>query len=128
MYFTFFFSYKCSDISCFQAHQEKCVRTEFLNDAEDTTWFYKIEGKENQKCKINAEILQVKEGSLDKIKLEGTSMDCYLQIGDISLPESDLTKCHGRLKEELQEIIIENAHKYIIENIGKINPELNKTI
>jgi hypothetical protein len=55
-------------------------------------------------------------------------MDCYLQIGDISLPESDLTKCHGRLKEELQEIIIENAHRYIIENIGEINKELNKTI
>jgi hypothetical protein len=130
MYFTFFFSYRCSDISCFQIHQEKCVRAKFLEDTEDITWFYKIKGKEDKKCKINAEILQVKEGSLDKIKLEGTSMDCYLQIGDISLPESDLSKCHGILKEELQEIIINNAHRYIIDNIGKgkVNEILNNTL
>ncbi|MAG78891.1 hypothetical protein CMI40_00765 [Candidatus Pacearchaeota archaeon] len=128
IYFTFFFSYDCDDLACFQSHQEKCTKTEFLNDADDTTWLYNIKGKENGKCKINVEVLQIKTGALDKMKLEGTSMDCYLTIGDISSPEVDLKKCHGILKEEFQDIMIKNAHKYIIDNIGEINEELDKTI
>jgi len=128
IYFTFFFSYKCEDISCFRAHQEKCSRTEFINDLSDTTWNYKIHGKEGGSCEIEVEILQIKEGTNDKVRLEGQSMKCYLPLTEISSPESDLQRCHGLLKEELQEIMIKNAHKYIVDNIGDISEELNKAV
>ena len=39
-------------------------------------------------------------------------------------PEKDLSKCHGRLKEELQAIIINKLHTYIIENIGEFRGNL----
>lgn len=128
IYFTFFFSYKCEDIACFQAHQEKCSKTEFINDDKAITWAYKINGKKDGKCEINVEILQIKEGSLDKKVLEGKSMNCYLPIGSKSFPEKDISVCHGLLKEEFQDIMLKNAHKYIVENIGEINAELNKVV
>ena len=128
IYFTFFFSYSCDDIACFRAHQQKCSRTEFINDAEDTTWFYKILGEENKACEIKVKVIQVKKGDISKRKLEGKSMNCYLPLGDTSSPEADIESCHGLLKEELQNIIIEKLHLYVIENIGEIGEELKKAV
>jgi len=128
IYFTFFFHYKCKDLSCFRSYQEKCSKAEFVNDGERTTWFYQISGKSKDICSIKVQILKIKEGSIDQSVLEGESMDCYLLVGDITTPESDLKRCHGLLKENLQEIMIKNAHKYIAENIGTINKEINSTI
>lgn len=130
VYFSFFFSYSCklNDIACFRAHQEKCVRTEFVNDAGDATWSYHITGKKNDLCEIEASIIQVKEGSIDKENLAGKSMVCSLSLGSISPPESDLKGCHGLLKEEIQELMIQQAHKYIVKNIGQIGEELNKVV
>lgn len=128
VYFTFFFSYTCEDLSCFQAHQEKCSKTKFIRESESITWSYKIKGDDGGLCGIDAEILQVKKGDIDKIRLEGKSMMCYLPLGSTSLPELDLSRCNGILKEELQNIIIKNLHTYIVENIGEITEELNKPI
>jgi len=89
---------------------------------------YKIKGMEDGKCKVDVKVLQVKEGSLDKTALEGYSMLCYLGKGDTTLPESDLTRCHGLLKEKIQEIMIQNAHAQIIKNLGQIAPELEKVL
>ena len=128
VYFTFFFSYKCSDLACFQAHQEVCSRTKFVNDAEDVTWAYYIKGKENGECKIEVKVLNVKTGSIDKASLNGKLMTCYLTLGSTVSPEADLAKCHGILKEELQNMIINKLHAYIIENVGEISGELQKVI
>jgi hypothetical protein len=51
-------------------------------------------------------------------------MTCYLPIGDDRVPEADISVCHGILKEELQAIIIEKLHLYVVENIGEISSEL----
>ena len=127
VYFTFFFYYSCDDkdTACFKAHQEKCSKTKFLNDNEDALWSYKIKGKENNQCKIYVEFVQAKKGDIELIKLEGKSMDCYLPIGNTNSPESDISKCHGLLKEELQNIIINKLHNYIVKNVGEIGEELN---
>lgn len=128
IYFSFFFAYSCDDLVCYQAHQKKCSPTKFVNDAEETTWKYHVKGKEDGRCEIKVTALQVKKGTIDKMQLEGKSMLCYLFIGDETNPESDISKCHGELKEELQDLIIQNLHKYIVDNLGNIGDALNETI
>jgi len=117
VYFTFFFYYKCDDLACFKAHQIECSKTKFINDLESTTWLYTIEGDKGKKCVIDVEILQVKEGTLDRKFLEGTSMQCSLLKGSIDSPEGDLTLCNGLLKEGIQELIIKNTHSQIVSNL-----------
>ena len=126
IYFTFFFYYSCDDMACFQAHQEKCVKTKFINDEQDTTWKYTIRGKEGGTCRINVEALTIKKGDIDKQKLEGKEMDCYLPLGSIVEPESDLARCTGELKEDMQNLIIQRLHAYIIENVDEIDEELEQ--
>jgi hypothetical protein len=128
IYFTFFFYYSCDDLSCFQSHQEKCVKTKFINDEEDTTWKYTIQGKEGDRCEITVEALVIKKGSADKQKLEGKEMNCYLPLRSIATPESDLARCHGELKEEMQNLIIQKLHAYIIENVEEIDEELEQIL
>jgi len=118
IYFTFFFYYSCTDASCFKSHQVKCAKTKFINNEEATTWLYTIQGKQANLCDIEVKILQIKQGDLDRKTLEGKSMICSLDVGSISSPESDLSICHGRLKEDIQEIMIKNTHSEILSNIG----------
>ena len=126
LYFTFFFHYSCSNMECFQSHQEKCVRTNYIRDTEDTTWKYTIKGKTGEDCEINVKALVIKKGTADKQKLQGKEMACYLPIRSLSLPEADLGLCTGELKEEMQNLIIQKLHEYIIENIEEIDEELEK--
>ena len=130
IYFTIFFYYRCdnNDMACFKEHQRKCVKTKFINDKEDATWAFRILGKESGNCEIEVSVLSIKEGTLEKEKLVGNSMICLIQLGLETPPESDLSNCHGILKEGIQEIMIKNAHAYIITNIGKVSEELNKVI
>lgn len=128
IFFTFFFSYVCEDKACFQAHQIKCSRTTFVSDVEDMTWFFDIKGKQDSKCEIEVGILQVKKGDIERKVLEGKTMNCYLPIGSIKSPETDISICHGILKEELQNTIIRKLHSYILENVGEIGEELEKTV
>ena len=128
VYFTFFYAYKCNDLACFQSHQKKCVRTSFVNVEEDTTWKYLIKGKSSGRCIVNVEVLNIKKGERNKQVLIGKDMNCYLPLGSAVSPESDITRCHGVLKEELQNLIIQKMHSYIVENLGEISEELEKVI
>jgi hypothetical protein len=128
IYFTFFYYYKCETLSCFQEHQKECARTKYINDASDATWGYFINGKDGDNCVITTELIHLKTGTLEKQNLEGKNMKCYLPLGKTTAPESDLFLCHGLLKEDLQNMIIQRLHKHIIENIGEIAEELNKVI
>lgn len=128
IYFTFYFTYSCKDMACFKAHQRECSRTKFVNDADDISWRYKIVGETNKACEIYVKVLKIKQGSLEKKRIEGKDMVCYLPLGDDLNPESDVSNCHGILKEELQEMVIEKLHLYVIENIGEISEELKKAV
>ena len=125
VYFSFFFYYKCEDVACFRAHQEKCSKTKFVNDVESAEWEYQIKGEKDGKCEINVKINQVSQGDINKLALEGKSMDCFLPIGNINSPESDISICHGELKEKTQELIIQKLHAYIVSNLGEIGTELD---
>ncbi len=128
VYFTFFFYYRCDDLGCYRGHQEKCARTKFLNEDADALWQYRIDGKKSGQCVVNVEIVRLKEGTIDKSVLEGKSMNCYLELESIVNPEQDLSLCHGALKEEMQNLIIQKLHKYVLENVGNISSELNKAV
>lgn len=132
IYFTFFYSYKCKDLACFREHQRRCnlisSKTTYINDVEDATWSYYIKGKKGYQCKIEVKLLQIKKGDLSFSKLEGSSMNCYVQAGSTVAPESDLSNCHGDLKEGLQETIINKLHKYIVNNLGEIGEGLKKPL
>ena len=124
IYFTWFFSYKCNDLACYVEHQKDCSPTKFVNNAEDVTWKYFILGKEKSRCEVEVTALQVKQGTVDKKVLQDKSMVCSLGLGNAELPDSDLSKCSGELKEEMQNLIIQNLHKYIVDNLGEIGEEL----
>ncbi|MBD3247541.1 hypothetical protein GF378_02890 [Candidatus Pacearchaeota archaeon] len=124
MYFTFYYYHTCEDMSCYVAHQKECSRTRFVNDAENTVWEYLIKGTTNGKCEINVKVLRVKTGDVSQKKLEGKEMTCYIPKGSKSLPEADIAMCNGKLKEQLQNMIIQKLHTYILENLGEIGQEL----
>lgn len=128
IYFTFFFYYSCKDLSCYRSHQEKCAKTKFTYEGLDANWIYKIQGRDSDSCKIDVTLKSLREGSAEKKVLEGETMTCYIPYGNIVNPEKDLSRCHGLLKEEMQNIIIQNLHKYIFEKIGEISTELNKAV
>jgi hypothetical protein len=122
---TFFYTEKCEDLECFQSAMKECDKARYTNDAEEATWGYKIHGEEKGECLIEVELLQVKSGSLGLDGLQNLKMTCNFKHGIVEYPEKDLDKCHGRLKEEMQSIIIENLHKYILDNLDEIGESLN---
>ena len=60
--------------------------------------------------------------------LEGKDMDCYVPRGIVITPQSELERCHGNLKEEMQKIMINKLFSYISGNVGTISEELKKVI
>ena len=128
IYFSFFFSYKCADDACFASHREKCARTVYVKEGEDTVNKYRILGMADGLCEIEVEILEIKTGTVDKRKLEGKSMVCSATTAGNEAPESDLSQCSGLLKESIQEIMIQNAHAQIIANLGEIGEEFGKVL
>jgi hypothetical protein len=122
--FTFFTASSCFDAECFQEMMRDCKSATYINDDDEATWHYEIMGKEQGLCEIEVILLQVKKGELEAEKLSGLDMVCSYPIGFVLYPEKDLEQCHGRLKEELQAIVIRKLHQHIIENLGEISEEL----
>jgi len=128
LYLTFFYTKNCSDASCFNSALVKCRRASFINDAEDATWLYNIKSKSQGECKIDVKLLQLKQGTNEMAGMEGKEMVCYLPLGTITSPQGNLANCHGLLKEEMQSLIINRLHNYIVNNLGQISEELTKAI
>ena len=136
IYLTFIYTPKCKDIACWEAKLVKCSKAKYLNDAKDISWFYIIKGKVDDRCEVNVKALEIKRGLTTTEVLKGKDMDCFLSLGVITEPEQNPNICNGRLKEEMQTLIIQKLHQYIVSNIGEISQELigiggvtgNKTI
>lgn len=127
-YFMFFYSQKCMNKECFNSALSACKRAEFIKEADDASWLYKIAGRSNEECKVIVKMLQLKQGNIEMAVLEGKEMACYLAFGSVAEPQENINKCSGSLKEEMQKIIINRLHSYITENLGEIAGELNKVI
>ena len=85
---------------------------------------YIIRGNSDDKCRVDIELLQGELNNQDSIKLERQSMSCMLPESVIMIPESDISNCHGMLKEGLQDILIKKLHVYLVQNLGRLNLEL----
>jgi hypothetical protein len=128
IYFTFFFYSTCSDSNCYYSHLAKCSRTNFEREDSSAKWIYKITGSENNKCSVEVSVVQIKLGDIQNTILEGKSMTCLVEKNLLVFPDSDLLKCSGKLKEELQSLIIQKLHSYILENVGEIKQGLSKPL
>lgn len=128
VYFTFFYSRICDNQACFNNALEKCSKKSYVNDGKEAVWIYTIKGKSSEECVVDIRLDQVKEGNVNLASLEGKEMTCYVPLGIVVSPEKDLKKCHGLLKEEMQDMIINNLHSYIVKNIGEVSEELNKVV
>jgi hypothetical protein len=123
-FWRFFLAYtKCEDWDCFNQNLKECNRAKFIGGS-DMIFEYNILKKSDEKCVVEIILLQGELNNQDSKKLEGKSMECYLPLGIIMLPESNLGYCNGILKESFQELFITKLYIYIIQNIGRINLEV----
>jgi len=126
IYTSWFYNPKCENYACWQGYMEKCSKISFINDGSEASWGYTVKGLEGNECAITVKLLQVKKGELGLASLAGEEMTCNYPKGVSTYPEQDLSKCHGILKEDLQGIIINKLHAYILENLGKFDESLSK--
>jgi len=127
IYLTIFKTEKCQDKECFFNSLENCKRVSWINENEKSTFKYTIlSNLDNQECKINVQLLNIKQGSVDNEKLLGKSMICNILKLETQYPEEDLSMCSGPLKEEMQDLIIKKMHNYLLENLGEIKQEFNQ--
>lgn len=127
-YFIIFYGQTCYNSECFKEALIKCQRANYIADKPETILSYEISGRSGDSCKINVKMLQVKKGSAEIAVLEGKSMICLTPFGSEIRPEDNIKYCHGLLKENIQEIIIQRMHSQILENIGIIKEEFTKII
>jgi hypothetical protein len=125
-YLTFFYNPECKNFECWQKYMSRCSRATFINEEPEASWGYTIKGMSNKQCHITVKLLQAKQGELGISKIIGEEMDCYYPKGTATYVEKDLSKCHGLLKEELQQIIINKLHAYILENLGEFDKALGR--
>ena len=128
VYFLTIYTEKCSDNACFDTRLVNCKKATWINDAEEAAWLYSIKGKESGNCEVEVKLLLIKKGKAEIEKAEGKSMTCYLPLNTMSSPGENLEYCTGKLKEELQDIIIKRMHSYILDNLGEIKEELTRPI
>lgn len=122
---TFFHAPRCETFACYEENMKECKPANYLNDGTEATWRYEILGLKEGACVVEVTLLQSKTGELGMEKLSGYTMECGFPKGVAAYPEKDLGMCHGRLKEEMQGIIIKKLHTYIVDNIGEIDETLD---
>jgi hypothetical protein len=125
---TFFHTPRCQTFECYEDRMRECKPANYLNDGPEATWRYEVKGIENGACVVGVMLLQSKTGELGMEQLAGYDMDCGFPKGVVAYPEKDLGNCHGRLKEEMQGIIIKKLHTYIVDNIGEIDETLQLSV
>jgi len=125
---SFYHAPRCQSFECYDGKMRQCEPAKYLNDAEEATWLYEIKGIEDGACVVDVTLLQSKAGELGMEDLAGYNMQCGFPKGVVDYPEKDLGNCHGRLKEEMQGIIIKRLHTYIVDNIGEIDEALDLVV
>ena len=114
----------CFGYECFQEKMISCKPATYVNEEPEASWGYEILSKKNNLCEVEVTLLNAKEGDLDLRQYEGNSMTCSYNLGISAYPEKDLSVCHGLLKENLQNVIIDKLYRYVIDNIGEISESL----
>jgi len=133
IYFTFFFTRKCKDESCFNDGLKGCKRINYVANDKNVIWRYTIRGSPffgvaKNTCKVEVEVIQAKSGIKEVEDLVNKKMTCYMPLGLVTKPENDISRCQGLLKEEMQTMIINKLHQYIINNLGEIDQEVTTAV
>ncbi len=123
IWMNFFYARKCEDQMCFDSALRNCDRARFVKQG-NMTFNYLILGEKSGECKVHMRVLETNLGVAENQKLIGKSMFCWVPAGVVAAPESQIDNCHGVLKEELQDMIIQNLHRQIVQNLGEINRDL----
>ncbi|MFH0808623.1 MAG: hypothetical protein V1888_03340 [archaeon] len=119
-----FFSYgSCDNWDCFNKNLKACDRVKFVGGT-DMIFEYTVKGSSDAGCRVDVELLMGELNNQDSIKLEHQKMSCVLPRGVVMIPESNIGRCHGLLKEGLQDLVIKKLHTYLVQNLGKINLEI----
>jgi hypothetical protein len=127
MFLRYVYYSNCGDLSCFQKNLQNCERTKYLSEGK-TIYKYYIIGKRDGICKVNVALLGGEFEEADLASLQGKNMDCYLPLNSAVMPDQDISKCHGLLKEGLQDIMIKKLNFYIAENVGRINYQIYQSL
>jgi len=116
-----FFSYAfCDTRDCFNSRLEGCNKAKFVG-GEEMIFEYTIKGFSNKGCEVRVQLLQGELNNQDSEKLETYEMTCYLPEGVIMIPEKNIGKCTGLLKEGLQDLVIKKLHTYLVQNLDNLN-------
>ncbi len=119
-----FFSYAtCENWDCFNSKLKGCGKTKFIG-GDKMIFEYTIEGIKDDRCEVGVQLLQGELNNQDSITLENRKMTCMLPKGVVIIPESNIGRCSGSLKEGLQDLIINKMHSYLVQNLGRLNLEM----
>ena len=123
-YFFFLKASVCNDFECYQHALETCKKSELVREDDNGIWRYVIEKSVDENtCVVEVSLLALKQGNIDMEELQGLSMECSILRSSAEFPENDIASCSGKLKEGIQEVMIQRMHNYLLKNIGKINEE-----
>ncbi len=123
IWFLFFYIEPCEDGGCFYKAMIESKKVSWIKEDDKATWIYTIIGSRRDTNMVEVRLLELKEGAEDIERLKGKKMVCEVVKGDARSPEADTSQCSGPLKEELQEILIQRMHNYLLQNVGKIEQE-----
>lgn len=118
-------SIECKDINCYKEYLLKCKKSFLINEDNNYAYRYEIlKNNENSYCNVDVRLIKVKNSTAEGEKLEGLNMICKVNKYEDIMPEKNILSCSGKLREELQEIIINKLHNTILQNLKEIQ---NKT-
>ena len=126
LYFLFFNIQKCDTKECFEKAGLNCKKVSWLREDAQAAWSYKIIGKGKESCTVQVKLLKLNKGKIDSEGLIGKEMTCDLIKGGTEFPEKDISRCHGILKEEMQNVLIQRMHDYLLQNVGKLEEGFEK--
>ena len=126
VYYLIFSVKACDTKECFEKAILNCKRVSWMRQDEQAAWNYKIIGRGEESCTVEVSLLKLNKGKIDSEKLIGKEMTCDLIKGSTDFPEKDISRCHGVLKEEMQDVIIQRMHDYLLQNVGKLEEGLDK--
>ncbi len=113
----FFYSKNCNDLDCFQKSLAQCSRAKYINSA-NWSYEYQIKGENGGECEVRVTLLFAGlEPKFDSIA--GESMTCFMPLRMVDFPEKNIDYCSGKLKENLQYLIIKDLYTYAAQNLGK---------
>ena len=128
VYLTFYTAPVCGTYDCFKIHMTECSKVTYVSEQPEASWGYSVVAKQDTSCQIEVTLLQAKKGDLGIDKLNGETMICSYPVGVSAYPEKNLDVCSGRLKEDLQSLLIKKLYSYILDNLGQFNKSLNSVI